>query len=64
MTQQYTLDVETLSDDNSTLYDKPSTIIEFSDNKEEYEEVLNLEHITIKVHLKSLSNMDMDRRRW
>ena len=46
MTQQYTLDVETSSHDNSTIYDKLSTIVEFRNDKEEYEEVLNLNILT------------------
>ena len=60
MVQQYTLDIEILSDDDSTIYNKPSTIVEFSNNIEEDEEVLNLEHITIKARLTSLSNMGVD----
>ena len=40
MALQYTLDIETTSNDDSTIYDKQSTIIEFSDNKNEDKEVI------------------------
>ena len=55
------LDIETSSDNESTIYDKLSTIVEFSDNKEEDEEVLSLEHLTIQARLKLLPHMDVGR---
>ena len=52
MALQYTLDIETSSKDDSIIYKKLSTTVEFSDNKEIDREALNFEHLTIKARLK------------